>query len=481
MKTILFLHREELTLLYIGIIKNLPPNVRVVNVAYSDKEIRMLINAGIRVDFNYTAILNELIEKNIKVDIIKIDSFFIKNSEGRFNLNAAIQSDRGFSVLSYDDALRLASTNYMVWCEIFEIGKIDLIIHEPTSLLWNHIAALMCKEQGGAFLTQSIVFSDDDNVKYINIFHDDYSCPEVERNVAQYLRNTELIDEDRCKKFIAKFRSSYDVFLQNLQPNRSYSKFLLSSIKRKVSRFVKRNKYDRFKQNIDYWLNLQDPMGDRLRNLREYKRNKIKFEEPIKGEKYYYYSFHLEPEAVVLYLGDGIYANQVKLIENIAASIPAGCYLYVKDHPHEFAYRAANDFVRLSKVPNIRLIKSEIPGKRLIKDCLGVFTINGTAGFEGVMLNKQVYCFGKSYYTSYPKVNYVRNIRDLREVVYRNQNQVLTDGPELKAFINGYLDSLHIGMVDFFMGRANNYDIDLEQNARQIAEDLVIFSQNYCD
>lgn len=477
MKTILFLHREELTLLYKNVITHLSDRVRVINVAYTDKEAKMLQDAGIRIDFNYTSILNGIIDANVDLDITQIDEFFIKNSSGRFTLNGAIQSDRGFSVLSYAESLLLAKANYQAWVEIFKAGKIDLIIHEPTSLFWNHIAALMCKEQGGAFLTQSISFSDDDHVKYINILHDDYTCPEVIANVTKYLQHPELIDTERCNVFIRKFRSSYDIFLQNLQPNRSRWKFLVSSLKRRLSRFMKRNKYDRVKQNIDYWLNKQDPMGSRLRNLRGYRRNKIKFTEPVEGEKYYYYSFHLEPEAVVLYLGDGIYANQVKLIENIAAALPVGCYLYVKDHPHEFAYRAADDFLRLSKVPNIRLIKSEIPGKRLIKDAIGVFTINGTAGFEGVMLNKQVYCFGKSYYTAYPKVNYIRNIRDLREVVYLNQHQVLTDDTEFMAFVNGYLDSLHVGMVDFFMGRAESYGVDLDENAKQIADDLVNFSQ----
>lgn len=55
----------------------------------------------------------------------------------------------------------------------------------------------------------------------------------------------------------------------------------------------------------------------------------------------------------------------------------------MKDHPHEFAYRNAEDYLRLMNIPNVRLFNSKIPGRVLINNAVGVFTINGTAGFEG--------------------------------------------------------------------------------------------------
>jgi hypothetical protein len=442
----------------------------------------MLHRAGLKTDYIFNELLSKDIDTSQAIDpelLDKIDSIIIKNTMGRFNLNASLQSDRGFSMLNYEESLLAAQAIYRTWKHIFDQHHVDIIFHEPTSLFFNHLAAVMCKAQQGMFLSQSIVFSETDDISYINIIHDDYTCPEVERNVNFFNENPDKIDHKRCKAFIDQFRSNYEIFLPNIQPGTSPFVFSIKSLERRLSRFFNRRKYDRLKQNIDYWLNRQNPMGDRLRNLRAYKKYGIRFEEPVAGEKYYYYSFHLEPEAVVLYLGDGIYANQTKLIENIAASLPAGCYLYVKDHPHEFAYRCADDYLRLSRVPNIRLIRSSIPGKQLIKDAVGVFTINGTAGFEGVMLRKQVYCFGKSYYSDYEGVNYIHHIRDLRKTVYENQEKIFEDDTRFYAFVNGYLNSLHVGMVDFFMGRAETYGIDLDLNARRIADDLVHFSENY--
>ena len=191
------------------------------------------------------------------------------------------------------------------------------------------------------------------------------------------------------------------------------------------------------------------------------------------GEKYYYYSFHLEPEATVLYLSDGIYANQVKLIENIAASLPAGYYLYVKDHPHEYAYRSACDYKRLMNIPNVRLLHQFISGKQLIAGAVGVFTINGTAGFEGLMLGKQVYCFGRSFYSFHPSVNYIHNIRDIRSVVYENMDNEKSTGDSLLVFVNAYLESLHKGFVTYFGDRAERAGFDQDENAKVIVTDLI--------
>ncbi len=482
MKTILFLHREQLTDLFVPVSKQIGTRMNILHVAYSDKEEAMLEDAGIRTDYNYEKLLAGHLQQIRSVDrtlLEEIDTLFVENSDRRFNLNGSLQSDRGMSVLSYEESLLLAQAHYKVWKEIFDKWHVDLLIHEPCSLFFNHLAAILCKAQQGIYLTQSATYGKTEELNYINLIHDDYTCPEVEQNELFYLKHSEKMDRESCDAFIRKFRSSYEVFLSNIQPKTNRSLLWLRSRKRQWMRFLKRNKYDRMLQNVDYWLNLKDSMGDRLRNLRDYKKKGIRFEEPVEGEKYYYYSFHQEPEAVVLYLGDGIYANQVKLIENIAASLPVGCYLYVKDHPHEFAYRCADDYLRLGKVPNIRLIRSAIPGKQLIKNAVGVFTINGTAGFEGVMLRKQVYCFGKSYYSDYEGVNYIHNIRDLRKIVYENQEKIYEDDDRFYAFVNGYLDSLHVGMIDFFMGRAKTYGIDLDLNARRIADDLVRFSEKY--
>ena len=104
--------------------------------------------------------------------------------------------------------------------------------------------------------------------------------------------------------------------------------------------------------------------------------------QPSPSDFFYFYPLHLEPESVVLYSGRGMYQNQVKLIQNIAAQLPPGDILYVKDHPHDHGYRSADDYIALNSVPNIKILEHNFPGKSVIKKSKGVFTINGTFVLE---------------------------------------------------------------------------------------------------
>lgn len=476
-KTILFFDRCNLTSLYILLGKELCNYFNVIHVAYSDIEANELERAGIRSYYHYINMFSRYIDNytpNINV-IEEIDNVIIEYSDGSFNLNSSIQSDRGYTLLSYEECIKSVQCHYLAWKEVFDNNKVDYFYHEPCSLFLNHIAAILCNKQGGIYRYLVQVKSDISEYSYLNVRGDKFTCPEMESRYAYYLNNPHKIQTTRCQDFLNSFRKDYSVFFGNVVNNKmSTVKLWRNALVEFLSNYKHRNDYDSIKMNIDYWLSHQNKYYDKLENLKQYKKKKIQFIDIIpSGERYYYYSMHLEPEAVVLYLGDGIYSNQIKLIENIAASIPPGFYLYVKDHPHEYAYRSADDYERLMRIPNIRLIHQSISGKALIANSVGVFTINGTAGFEGLMLNKQVYCFGQNYYSFMPKVNYIRNIRDARNIIYNNLHTTYSDDVCLYSYVNAFLDSAHKGFVNYFSGRANIFCKDQVENAKDIANDII--------
>ena len=481
MKTFLFLHREQLSELYISLSKNIGEKLNLVHVAFGDKEARLLELAGITDYYNYTQLTSQLFN-SAHLDnklLEQIDSLFIVNTDKRFNLNAALQSDRGFSLLSYEQALLSAQVHYLAWESIFDKHKIDFLLHEPCSLFFNHIAALFCKSQGGRYLWFSDGICVKEGFHYLVHDGDAYENIELKTYFEYYKNNTDQIDIKRCQEFTDNYRKNYDVFFGGLiSVNKSKFNLYYSNLRELLVKTIKKNEYDVLKNNIDYWVSSQRPNRERLRNALNYKE--VQFESlPETIEPYYYYSIHLEPEATVLYLGDGIYANQIKLIENIAASLPSGVYLYVKDHPHEYAYRSAEDYKRLNAIPNIRLLEQSIPGKLVIKNAIGVFSINGTAGFEGLMLGKQVYCFGWSYYCYHPRVNYIRDIRNLRDVIYQNENLSYKDDSEFYAYIQAYLDACHAGYTCYFSGLASTNCEDPDMNAKKIVDDLLKYSERF--
>lgn len=486
MKTILFFDRSDLTNLYILLTKELIGKVNIIHVAFSNREVNLLKDAGIDNYINYTQRLELAVDELHESDelINEIDSLIISESKGLFNLNGSIQSDRGFTLLSYMEALHLACCHYTIWKKIFEEHKADIVYHEPASQFMTHILALLCKKQGGLFLYPTQLQSDYKGFTYLNIDGENNTCKELESYYSKFLESPESIDLDRCKRYIDKFRASYEIaFGTIVTPQKSKIRLMINALKNTVYLCLNRNKYDRIKNNIDYWILHNNKALNKLYNLRQYKKRIIKFMRPVEGDKYFYYSMHLEPEATVLYLSGGTYTNQIKLIENIAASLPAGYYLYVKDHPHEFAYRKADDYERLIKVPNIRLIDQSIPGKELVKGAVGVFSINGTACFEALMLGKYAYCFGKTYFTYCPLVRLITNIKDLRNIIYNDiNNKINTDWDnQLLPFVSAYLCSMHLGFVTYFgKERVKKSGINEVDNARIIAEDIVnnVLSQN---
>lgn len=452
MRTILFFDRCNAPYLSARLLEYIGADYRCVFVAYSNIEASIYESFGISNYIIYQDRYNHLIKEEQKNEKLleEIDSLIVDETNGRFNLNLSLQSDRSSQCLSYEEALLAAQVHYKIWSDIFREYKVDILYHEPCSHYFNHIAALLCKKQGGLYC--SLIQSKPESTKYafMAIEGDNYYAAEVENNYNRYIQNPSLINLERCKAFLEKFRSDYSVFFGN-EKKQEYTTWGLWKLymKEKLSN-IRSPKINRILQPLDYWVATRRVLENKYKNWKQYKNNHVIFESELPdGEKYFYYSMHLEPEAVVLYWGGGIYSNQIKLIENIASSLPPGYYLYVKDHPHEFAYRKSDDYERLMNVPNIRLIDRTIPGKNLIKNAVGVFSINGTAGFEALLLGKQTYCFGNSYYSFLQRVNYIENIRDLRRKLYENLTKEIKDDTELYAFINAYLDSIHSGYADF--------------------------------
>ncbi len=478
MKSILFLDRAPLTHLY-ALMSKYVEGAHVTHVAYCKNDADILESYGLKADFVLMDMFkNEYDTCKVSQDILnRIDKDIIEHSKGRFNLNASIQSDRSFAVLSYREVLRSAVSYYNIWNSIFSAGHVDLVAHEPCSLFFNHICSILCNKQDGVYSYQIAALSDKYDFAYLNANNDDYDFAELKTSFKKYLDNPKLIDKERTKKFIDAFRQENKVFLGNiLNRKQPLVKLFCSSVKSYFNYLVKRNKFARVYDPINYWIIHNNFSWHKFKNAVDYKCKHIVFETEIHDdEKFFFYPLHLEPEAVVLYLGDGLYKNQTKLIENIAASLPAGYYLYVKDHPHEYAYREAVDYERLQKVPNIRLLNQWLPGKEVIRRSQGVLTINGSAGFEAYMLGKPVYSFGQNQYSFLSNVYKIDNIRELRNVIYKNINNISDNELERNAYVMAYLESCHPGYMDCYTGGAYLDGFDYEENAKTLAKDMLSY------
>ena len=349
------------------------------------------------------------------------------------------------------------------------------------SLAFNQMAELNCKANGGRYLT-FITALGQHKYNYLILDAGNAVCPEL-------LKHLEHPDGDRAgapdrpdvAAYLEKFRRDYQILAANAMPKgASALGLLIRGIAHEVKRRLTRDRAPRQADSVSYFLRRINPSLSRFRNRRAYARA-IRYDEPVANEKYYYYSFHLEPEAVVLYWGDGVYTNQVKLIENIAGQLPPGYFLYVKDHPHLLYYRSVEDYLRIKRIPNVKLMAPHIPGKQLIGNARGVFSINATAGLEALLMQKEVYIFGNAFYAACPLVHSLRNIRDLRDALYAETPWDEEKERTLHRFLAALFESTHEGVVCFFSGMAQKFPIDHDRNFDNIAADLQNFDRLLSD
>ena len=481
LKTIVLFSRCELVHLYGQISKYLCAEYSIIHLAYSDDEELIL-----RQKYNVKEVINFSKEvfkifENEKMDndlCNLIDNLIIKNSNNRFSLNSSIQSDRTFEYLTYNECLVFCQTYYKFWNEFLLSWKIDYLLHEPNSLFFNQIASILCRVYKANYITQIQVYGIE-KLNFLIVSSDDSLSSEI----TNYQLNCQLSTEERerVRLFLDGFRASYSTFFSTYSKKRdTFMLLLLESAK--ILRITLKNRFRRLsfrKDTIDplkkFFLNDFSFISEIRKKWSSYFL--LKYDIYNKDLKYYYYPIHLEPESVVLYWGDGIYKNQVKLIENIAAQLPPNCYLFVKDHPHAGTYRDFIDYSKIKAIPNVRLLNPGISGKTIIKNCIGLITINGTSGFEALLLNKQVYTFGNSYYNQCPRVNFILNIRDLRRSIYTNINKSYEDDETLFNFVSSYLKSTHPGFTDYFSNYVKLLGINEEANAHIVAKGLIEFFQ----
>lgn len=476
---ILFLHRLDLVHLFAPVSIELSTEHKIIHVAFSDIEQEILIEKyGIHENIiNLSNIRDNFYDNqdDYKINLKELDDFIYRNSEGRFNLNSSIYLDRTYKNLTLDECLRISLAYYKSWKRIFNEFHPQLFFHEPPAIFFTHLASIFCKSLGVHYLTQihvigtrkqQWIFLEGDNASPIeiilnknrildsksiniidNFLHDFYQNTEV--LMAYVAVRKELIKKNNSIFFIKRFLG---LLFRHLKLN--FKKVEKVSPKQHIQKFLINNQKS-------FFVELENIYGRIFHDF---------YFKPTIQEPYFFYPLHLEPEAVVLYYAEGWYEGQIKLIENIAIQLPIGTFLYVKDHPHGGAYRDVQDYKRLLKMKNVRLIHPDVSGKSLIKNSIGVITINGTAGFEALLMNKYVFCFGRAFYSSFKGVKYIKHIKDLRSNIYdlHFKEANVFDYKDILAF----LESSHEGFVSYFAGRQDILRINIYDNAKIVAEGI---------
>jgi hypothetical protein len=114
-----------------------------------------------------------------------------------------------------------------------------------------------------------------------------------------------------------------------------------------------------------------------------------------------------------------LYRDQIALVENLAAALPADMELVVKEHRPMIGLREIDYYRRLTSIPNVRLLSDRLKSYELIPRASIVFTLSGSAALEAMYLGIPAIVFGDLFYQAFDGIYKVDSLKDLRATVAR--------------------------------------------------------------
>jgi len=109
--------------------------------------------------------------------------------------------------------------------------------------------------------------------------------------------------------------------------------------------------------------------------------------------------------------------DQASLIEQVAAALPHGYDLVLKEHPMSVGRNTLGMLRRLARIENVRLLDPHTNSHELIQRSQAIVVISSTVGLEALMYAKPVLTLGQPFYSGYGGTLDVDSFREIRDQV----------------------------------------------------------------
>jgi hypothetical protein len=107
-------------------------------------------------------------------------------------------------------------------------------------------------------------------------------------------------------------------------------------------------------------------------------------------------------------------AHQDAIVEQVAAALPQGFDLVLKEHPLSIGWNPVGMLRRLSALQNVRLVHPYTSSHELMRRARAVVVIGSTVGLEALLYRKPVMTLGQPFYSGYGITLDVDSLRELR-------------------------------------------------------------------
>ena len=336
----------------------------------------------------------KLIEKKHKIDLSLLAS-----NERFFN------KWNKYYKFSSDEKLLILEQECKLFEKILDEVQPDFLITAQTTLHHNHLFYEICKARGikvlmirsSFFVGKHIISSEFDSIDNTQIngkFHFN-SLVDMQNYLKKHDSTT------RGKLELENWMASKTDYLKAIL------KFLVSNNTNVKTHYTYygRSKFAVLKGTI---------FSTIKKRFRESFINKNLIRDIKNKKPLIYFPLQVEPERSLLIQAPN-YTNQIEVITNIVKSLPAGYELYVKEHPANVfrEWRSVDDYKKIMKLPNVKLIHPSVKSEDLIIKSSLVITISSTSGLEAAFHNKPSIIFADLDYSILPSVHKIKDIDEL--------------------------------------------------------------------
>ncbi|MBG84506.1 MAG: hypothetical protein CMJ40_08175 [Phycisphaerae bacterium] len=184
-----------------------------------------------------------------------------------------------------------------------------------------------------------------------------------------------------------------------------------------------------------------------LRRMLHLRRSIFRRAVSMEGD-FVYMPLQYSPEISTLVYGYR-YEDQMNLVRTLAAYLPTGCRLLVKDHMSMMGRRPYAFYKELESFYNVQVVSPSVSTFELLNKCRAVATNTGTPGWEGFVMGKPVLVFGDVFYRYFPNVLGLEFSQDMGEKIRSYLDNFKADETVIRNCVASYFASTYgCTMVD---------------------------------
>jgi Capsule polysaccharide biosynthesis protein len=175
--------------------------------------------------------------------------------------------------------------------------------------------------------------------------------------------------------------------------------------------------------------------------------------EPDFTRPYVYVALSMQPERSTNPNG-GVFDDQDVMVGMIAAALPAGWHIYVKEHPSQFVDgvrvergRWENFYDAVVAHPNVSVVPLQTPSFDLIDHARAVASVTGTSSWEAIVRGIPALLFGEAWYKGCDGAHTIRTVEDCRQALALIAAGKRPDPEAVRLFLHAVDQTAFVGYL----------------------------------